>query len=113
MDQNNDDIGVDLQGKLDIEKALKEFEVKSTSYKAMKFYNEPNTPKIVKLVIKYSGGAISDEKQANYVLFGFVVVAIVVSLFLFFGVGNTQQKPTTTSINQMKQFMNTVPSSSN
>jgi len=43
------------------------------------------TPNILQWVIKYSGGVVKDEKQASYVLIGFVVVAIVVSLFLFFG----------------------------
>jgi len=46
------------------------------------------TPKIVEWVIKYSGGLVKDEKQASYVLIGFVVVAIIVSLFLIFGGGN-------------------------
>ncbi len=45
------------------------------------------TPKIVQWVIKYSSGYIKDEKQASYVLIGFVAVAIIVSLFLFFGGG--------------------------
>ena len=45
----------------------------------------PRTPKIIQWVMKYSGGLIKDEKQANYVLLGFVAVAIIVSLFLFFG----------------------------
>ena len=46
------------------------------------------TPKIVQWVIKYSGGAIKDEKQANYVLIGFVaVVFVVVIIFLFSGGG--------------------------
>lgn len=43
------------------------------------------TPKIVQWVIKYSGGYVKDEKQANYVLLGFVAVAIIISLFLIFG----------------------------
>jgi len=47
------------------------------------------TPKIVQWIIKYSGGYIKDENQANYVLIGFVALAIVVSLFLFFG-GSTK-----------------------
>ena len=34
--------------------------------------------------MKISGGAIKEQKQAEYMLFGFVVVAIIVSLFLFF-----------------------------
>jgi len=46
---------------------------------------ETPTPKIVRLVIKYSGGLIKDENQANYFLIGFVVVAIIISLFLVFG----------------------------
>lgn len=45
------------------------------------------TPKIVQWVIKYSGGAIKNERQANYVLIGFVAVAIIVSLILVFGGG--------------------------
>lgn len=42
------------------------------------------TPKIIELVIKYSGGYIQGEKQASYMLIGFVAVAIAVSLFLIF-----------------------------
>jgi len=52
----------------------------------------PETPKIIQWVIKYSGGYIKDEKQANYVLLGFVAVAIVVALFLIFG-GSESQAP--------------------
>jgi hypothetical protein len=49
---------------------------------ARSFY--PGTPKIIQWLIKYSGGLIKDEKQAQYVLLGFIVLAIIVSLFLFF-----------------------------
>src|SRR3989344_4958843 len=56
-----------------------------TGYQAVKYYRETTTQKIIKLVMKYSGGAVKDERQAEYVLLGFVVVAIIVSLFLFFG----------------------------
>lgn len=46
------------------------------------------TPKIVRWVIQYSGGFIKNEKQAQYVLLGFVAVAIIfVSVFVF-GDGN-------------------------
>jgi len=41
------------------------------------------SPTIIQLVVKWSGGSIS-ERQAEYVLFGFVILAIAVSLFLFF-----------------------------
>ena len=57
----------------------------TNDYPAVKYYRETTTPKIIKLVTKYSGGAVKDERQAEYVLLGFVVVAIIVSLFLFFG----------------------------
>lgn len=97
----------------EIDKALKEFEAKNTeqtqkapeavstipqkdvegvkfevpSYGAVKYYKETDTPKMVKLVMKISGGAVKSERQAEYVLFGFVVVAVIISLFLFFGTG--------------------------
>ena len=74
---------IKIKGKEEIAQALKEFETKSAeSYKAVKFYNQTNTPKIVRLVMKFSGGAIKEEKQAEYVLFGFVVVAVIISVFL-------------------------------
>ncbi|MBU6431461.1 MAG: hypothetical protein KGJ58_03135, partial [Patescibacteria group bacterium] len=47
------------------------------------------TPKIIQWVIKYSGGLIKDGKQASFVLLGFVVAAIIVSMFLFFGSGSS------------------------
>ena len=49
----------------------------------------PGTPKIIQWTIKYSGGLIKNEKQANYVLIGFVVAAIIISLVLVFGGGKS------------------------
>lgn len=50
---------------------------------------ESENPKIIQWVIKYSGGYIKDDKQASYVLIGFVAIAIIiVSIFLFSGGGN-------------------------
>lgn len=69
MDQNHEVEGVKFE---------------TDSYKAVKFYDETNTPKIVQWVMKISGGAIKEQKQAEYVLFGFVIVALIVSLFLVF-----------------------------
>jgi len=95
-------------GNVEIEQALKEFEEKSTpapSYQAVKFYNETDTPKVVKLAMKLTG--FKEQKQAEYVLLGFVIVAIGVSLFLFFGMGQTQQKsqpPPAEILEQMKQI---------
>jgi len=51
----------------------------------------PGTPKIIQWVIKYSGGLIKDEKQAQYVILGFVVLVIIISLFLIFGGGGKQE----------------------
>ena len=70
MDQNNEPGKVVFEGE--------EFQRTRQSF-------QTPTPKIVEWVIRYSGGAIKDEKQANYVLIGFVAVAIIVSLFLLFG----------------------------
>lgn len=47
----------------------------------------PETPKIIRIVINHSGGLIKNKKQASYVLVGFAVFAIVVSVFLLFGSG--------------------------
>ena len=70
MDQNNEPGKIVFEGE--------QFQRPARSF-------ETPTPKIVQWVIKYSGGLIKDENQANYFLIGFVAVAIVVSLFLFFG----------------------------
>ena len=97
----------------EIDQALKEFEAKSApseaqqtpnvskippippkevagvsfetdSYKAIKFYKETDTPKMVKLVMKLSGGAIKEQRLAEYVLFGIVVLMFVASFYFFF-----------------------------
>ena len=49
------------------------------------FSPNSNTPKLVQVVIKYSGGLIKNEKHATYVLFGFVLIVTLVSFFLVFG----------------------------
>lgn len=78
MDQNNEPPKIVFEGE--------EFQRPSQSF-------QTPTPKIVQWVIKYSGRAIKDERQANYVLIGFVVVAIIfVIIFLFSGEGNTGRK---------------------
>jgi len=74
MDYNNEPPKIVLEGE--------QFQRPARSF-------EMPTPKIVRLVIKYSGGLIKDENQANYFLIGFVVVAIIVSLFLFIGGGTS------------------------
>ena len=46
--------------------------------------------KTVQWVIKLFNGRIN-EAQANYILLGFAVLTIIVSLFLFFGGNNSQR----------------------
>jgi len=53
---------------------------------------QTTTPKIVGWVIKYSGGLVKNEKQANYVLVGFIVVAIVVVIIFLFSGGGSKAK---------------------
>lgn len=48
-------------------------------------YHNSQTPKVIQWVIKYSGGYIKNKNQANYVVLGFIILAIIISLFLFFG----------------------------
>ena len=50
----------------------------------------PETPKMIQWVIEYSGGYVKDEKQANYVLIGFVILIVIISLFLVFRGENEQ-----------------------
>jgi hypothetical protein len=54
------------------------------SYSAVKFYKETVEPKMVKAVIKLSGGTVKNQRQAEWILLGFVVMAIGISLFLVF-----------------------------
>jgi len=74
-------------------KEVKRIEFETDSYKAVKFYNETNTPTMIKLVMKFSGGLVKSERQAVYVLLGFVVIAIAISLFLFFRDSTSQAPP--------------------
>ncbi len=55
------------------------------TYGAIKFYKEKEPPKMVKAVIKYSKGAVKNQKQAEWTLFVFVVVAVGISIYLLFG----------------------------
>jgi len=78
MDQNNEPPKIVFEGE--------EFQRPAQSF-------ETPTPKIVRWVIKYSSGAVKDERQANYVLIGFVVLAIIISLFLLFSGGSNSKPP--------------------
>lgn len=70
----------------EIDKALKEFEVKSQAEqmkKASEVSKDSETSKMVQLVMKWSG--VKEQKQAEYILLGFVILALVMSGFLVFG----------------------------
>lgn len=47
---------------------------------------KPKESTFVRLVMKCSGGFIKDKTQANYILLGFAMLAIIISLLLFSGV---------------------------
>jgi|ERR1035437_3968595 hypothetical protein len=84
MDEN-----LNLAGNAEIEKALKEFEAKSQAeqvQKAPEVSKNSETPKMIQLVMKWFG--FEEQKQAEYVLLGFAIVAIGISLYLFFGTIN-------------------------
>ncbi len=77
---------INLEGNTEIDQALKEFELKSQTeqvQKAPEVSKVSEIPKMVQLVMKWSG--LKEQKQAEYVLFGFVIVMIGISLFLVFG----------------------------
>ena len=83
---------LNLEENKEIEKALEEFEEKSNAEQkqpAPLISKNLETPKIVQWVIKISGGGIKNEKQAQYVLLGFVVIVVGISLFLFWGSDTT------------------------
>ena len=77
----------------EIDQALKEFEAKAKDVPQggaapVTSSGSDEMPRMVRLVIKLSGGAIKEQKQAEYVLLGIAAVAIAISIYLFFGRGN-------------------------
>ncbi len=79
-------------------------------WQAVKYYREPTTPKMITLVMKYSGGMIKNHRQAEYVLLGLVILAIIISLFLFFGGGeNISKKPSSDLINRPQPREGYIP----
>lgn len=73
----------------EIDKALKDFEMQASAQQAPQTEQIPKAsgsdlPKMVQLVIKYSGGAIKEQKQAEYILLGLVVLMLALSFYFFF-----------------------------
>ena len=84
MDQENN------QNEIDLSKRLSEPVTKSQGGQwSSGPYVFPFAPKIIRWLIKYSGGLIKNEKQASYVLLGFIVFVVIISLFLIFGRGGS------------------------
>ena len=102
MDKN-----LNLSGNAEIQKALKELEseqggvetpqvsetVDVLKSQRIQVSQDSDTPKMIGLVMKYSGGLIKEEKQARYVLLGLVVLMLSLSAYFFFGSGPEKVKP--------------------
>ena len=74
------------------------------SYGAIKYYKETAEPKMVKAVIKISGGSVKNQKQAEWILLGFVVVAVGISIYLIFFMGHKPQAITPVMLELVKQM---------
>jgi len=82
MNQNNQEKeSIDLSGML---KKTDSGDKPQASWQQPGVYVSPFAPKIIQKIVRYSGGLIKNERQAYYVLLGFVAVAIVITLFLIF-----------------------------
>ncbi len=87
---------VKIEDKDEIEKALREFEQKSAlqqMQKSPEALKNSDIPKMVGWVMKLSGGAIKEQKTAEYVLLALVVLMVIISLFLFFSGEKKSTKP--------------------
>ena len=85
-----------IEGSTDINQALREFVVQSRTEQVNRTViadKDSKSPLMVRLVIKLSGGLIKEQQQAELVLLSFMVVAIVISLILFFNVGRSPSPP--------------------
>jgi len=49
--------------------------------KAPEISKDSEMPKMVQLVIKWSGGAIKEQRQAEYVLLGFAILIFLISQY--------------------------------
>lgn len=57
---------------------------KAEPEQAPEYFFSPGTPKIIRWLIKHSGGLIKNEKQANRILLAVGGLLIIVSIALFF-----------------------------
>lgn len=68
------------------------FEDENGKYGSRVILGPPETPRLITWFMKVSGGRISTEQQAAYLILTLAGIMIVVSLFLFFG-GKTRKAP--------------------
>lgn len=66
--------------------------VEFDEYKNTRSYDDEDAgdSKMVRLAIKHSGGLIKNKKQANFVLLGIALVAVIISLFVSFSGGKAK-----------------------
>lgn len=103
-DDKNNKEDIDLSG------ALKDASTSQNRYRAIKYYHEFNSPKIIQWTMNLSGGLVKNEKQAGYILLGFVAIAIIVALFLILsGSTNEVKSPKPDIINQPQPEEGFIP----
>jgi hypothetical protein len=94
--ERNNQEGIDLSG------MLKDSEVnfQNKQGEPAQFFR-PGTPKIIQWVIKYSGGLIRNERQAAYILIGFVALAIIITIIIVVSSGSNQPTPGPVPVDQL------------
>jgi hypothetical protein len=53
--------------------------------KSLEIPEDIDTPKMVEWVIKWSGGVIKNQRQAEYALLGVAIIFFGLSMYFFFG----------------------------
>ena len=80
---------------MDLSGMLKNYTAKFDEFQNLQQRRQANLnssakfPRMVQWIIKYSGGLIKNEKQANYILFVFAAIVIIISLVLLLRIGMT------------------------
>ncbi len=104
LEQN---IPTKIPNSAEIDQALKEFEMQSLGQPGQEAgqipqSSNPEVPRMVGLVMKWSRGAIKEQRTAEYILLGFAIVAIGISLYLFFG-GKKKAVPIPSNLQNIDQ----------
>ena len=86
---------LDLTKNEELQKALQEFEEEyAKEEEEMKPPEKvPQSSRLAQWMIKHSQGKITTEKEAEYVMLGFVVLALLASALMVFGVPNFGRQP--------------------